>query len=379
MNQNIPNTGTTIFTVMSALANEHHAINLSQGFPDFSIDAAFAELMDRAVCDGFNQYAPMPGLLDLRIAIANKIAHFQNVNIDPDTEITVTPGATYAIYTAFTTLLNKGDEVIVLEPAYDSYIPNIQLSGGIPIPVPLNNETFEVDWNAVANAVTPRTKAIIINNPHNPSGSTWKASDFAVLEKLVRTHNLYIIADEVYEHLVYDGKKHISVLQFPELRSRSFAVYSFGKVFHNTGWKIGYCVAPPELTQQFRMVHQFLAFSVNTPAQQALAGYLTDLNNITKASQLLQEKRSLFLELIAETKFRCLQPSQGSYFQLIDYSAISELPDKDFAIRLTKEYKVATIPLSPFYSRPNKQKLLRVCFAKKDETLKNAIISLKKV
>lgn len=379
MNQNIPNTGTTIFTVMSALANEHNAINLSQGFPDFNIDAAFATLMERAVHDGFNQYAPMPGLMAFRTAIADKIAHFQNVNIDPASEITITPGATYAIYTAFTTLLNKGDEVIVLEPAYDSYIPNILLNGGIPVPVPLNDKTFEVNWEAVKDAVTPRTKAIIINNPHNPSGSIWNERDFTALAELVTTNNLYIIADEVYEHLVYDGKQHISVLQYPELRRRSFVVYSFGKVFHNTGWKIGYCVAPPELMQQFRMVHQFLAFSVHTPAQQALAGYLTDMNNITKASQLLQEKRNLFLELISETRFQCLQPSAGSYFQLIDYSTVSEMPDKEFAIWLTREYKVATIPLSPFYSKSNKQRLLRVCFAKKAETLKNAINSLKKV
>lgn len=377
MNLHITDTGTTIFTVMSALAQEHHAINLSQGFPDFNIDDDFAALLQSAVHEGYNKYAPMPGLASLRNAIANKIEHFQQVAINPDTEITVTPGATYAIYTAFTSILNKGDEVIVLEPAYDSYVPNIKLNGAVPVPVSLNEKDFSVDWDKVERAVSSKTKAIIFNNPHNPCGTIWTLHDFSALEKLVARHNLYIIADEVYEHLVFDDQKHISVLQFPALRERSFAVFSFGKVFHNTGWKIGYCVAPPALTKQFRMVHQYLAFSVNTPAQQALAWYLQDLNKIKQASKLLQDKRDLLLKLMHDTKFKCLKPAQGSYFQLFDYSGISDLPDKEFATWLTKEHGVATIPLSPFYTGSYDERLLRVCFAKKDETLQKAAKALK--
>ena len=379
MNRNIPDTGMSIFSVMSALANRHQAVNLSQGFPDFPIDPALSQLLEEASREGFNQYAPMPGLLSLREAIARKIQHFQQVEIHPETEITITPGATYGIYTALATVLNPGDEVIILEPAYDSYLPNIQMAGACAVPIPLMADTFAVDWDRVNAAVTPATRAIIFNNPHNPSGKVWQTEDFEQLTRLVNRHNLYVIADEVYEHLVYDGLRHRSVLQFPELRQRAFAVYSFGKVFHNTGWKMGYCVAPAALMHQFRMLHQFLAFSVNTPAQQALAWYLEDLSVIEKAANLLETKRDFLIRLMQDTPFRCPFITQGSYFQLYDYSAISDMEDKAFAEWLCTEHGVATIPLSPFYHNKDQGKFLRFCFAKKEATLQEAVNRLKNI
>lgn len=379
MNRNIPNTGMSIFAVMSGLAQQHQAVNLSQGFPDFPIDPALPQLLERASREGFNQYPPMPGLLSLREAIAKKVHHFQQVAINPDTEITITPGATYTIYTAFATLLNPGDEVIVLEPAYDSYLPNIQMAGAKAIPVPLMSDTFAVDWERVNAVVTPATKAIIFNNPHNPSGKVWQLEDFEQLTQLVNRHDLYILADEVYEHLVYDGLKHRSVLQFPELRRRSFAIYSFGKVFHNTGWKMGYCIAPPELTHSFRMVHQFLAFSVNTPAQQALAWYMEDFSVIEQAANMLEEKRDYLHRLMQDTPFRSPFTAQGSYFQLYDYAHISDMDDKAFATWLCTEHGVAAIPLSPFYHDNYNGKYLRFCFAKKAETLQKAVEKLKNI
>ncbi len=374
-----PSTGTTIFTVMSALAQEHKAINLSQGFPDFPIDPQLGACVARAITEGFNQYAPMAGLPALRQVLADKMARFQHVSVDPDTEITITPGATYAIYTAFCTLLQPGDEVIVPEPAYDSYIPNIISNGGVPVSVALNNTDFSMDWERVFAAVTPRTRAIIINNPHNPLGSTWKEEDFQQLIQLVTRHNLYLIADEVYEHLVYDGAAHLSVLRYPELRAKAFITYSFGKALHSTGWKLGYCVAAPELTQAFRQLHQYLAFSVNTPMQHAIAAYLQDFRNLTATSLLLEKKRDFFLQQMKDTKFSWRQPAAGSYFQVMDYSSVSDLPDKEFAIWLTKEHGVATIPLSSFYSKPVNSRLIRFCFAKKEETLTNAADRLRYV
>ncbi len=372
-----PSTGTTIFTVMSALANEHKAINLSQGFPDFAIDEKLGNLVAQAIKSGYNQYAPMPGLLNLREAISKKINHFQKVQVDPDTEITITPGATYAIYTALTTILQPGDEVIVLEPAYDSYIPNIYTNGGIPVSIPLTPNDFRVDWDRVFAAANAKTKAIIINNPHNPCGSTWDEEDFHQLIKLVEQHNLYVLADEVYEHLTFDGKEHISVLRFPELRARSFCIYSFGKAFHSTGWKMGYCVAPSEMMKAFRQLHQYLAFSVNTPMQQAIATYLEDLSQLEATTKLLQYKRDFFLDNMKDTRFTWLKAAQGSYFQVMSYEGISELTDRDFAIWLTENHGVATIPLSPFYQKNPEQRLLRFCFAKKEETLLAAIDKLK--
>jgi methionine aminotransferase len=371
-----PPTGTTIFSVMSALAQEHNAINLSQGFPDFPIDAILGDLVAKAIRDGFNQYAPMIGLQSLREAIANKITHFQKTTVHPDTEITITPGATYAIYTAFATILEAGDEVIVLEPAYDSYVPNIYACGGVPVRVSLTDGAFGVDWDKVYAALTPKTKAIIINNPHNPCGVTWSEDDFRQLIALVEKKDLYVVSDEVYEHLVFDGREHISVLRYPELRARSFIVHSFGKALHSTGWKMGYCVAPPDLMQAFRALHQYLAFSVNTPMQQGIAAYLQDLTRLDAATGLLQSRRDFFLEAMKTTRFKWLKPAAGSYFQLMNYADISNLPSKEFAVWLTENHGVACIPLDSFYQNNNNGKWVRFCFAKKEETLNAAIMNL---
>lgn len=371
-------TGTTIFTVMSAMAQQHSAINLSQGFPDFNVDEKLALLMHEAVSGGYNQYAPMPGLPELRQAIAKDFKKRYLVNIDPDKEITVTPGATYGIYTAFTSILEPGDEVIILEPAYDSYIPNIETNGAKVVPVALTAPSFAVDWNKVKAAITVKTKAIIVNTPHNPTGAMWNKSDWDTLATLVRDTGIFIISDEVYEQLVFDGKQHYSVLQHPELRERSFAIFSFGKVFNNTGWKMGYCIAPPDMTQAFRRIHQFLCFSVNTPSQYALAKYLS-LPSLPDVGRLMQGKRDYFLELLKKTPLTVHAPASGSYFQTVSYSRITDMADMDFAEWLTKEYGVATIPISAFYSDKKDDKLIRFCFAKKEETLNKAIERLSKL
>ncbi len=369
------NTGTSIFAVMSGLAVQHNAINLSQGFPDFDIDERLAAALSDAAAKGFNQYAPMPGLPMLRNSISEDIWKRYGVSADPDTEITITPGATYGIYTAFTAILVPGDEVIVLEPAYDSYVPNIETNGAKAVVIPLMAPGFGVDWQRVNDAVTSRTKAIIINTPHNPTGAIWSKNDWDQLADIVRGTDIIILADEVYEQLVYDGAVHHSVLQHEELRARSFALYSFGKVFNNTGWKMGYCVAPPAFTQAFRRIHQFLCFSVNTPAQYALAQHLADKTQ--PIHEIMQAKRDLFLSLLADMPFTVHQPARGSYFQVVGYERISNLPDKEFAIWLTKEFGVATIPISAFYSTGQDDKLIRFCFAKKEETLIEAVGRLK--
>jgi len=369
-------TGTTIFTVMSALAQAHQAINLSQGFPDFPIDEQLITLVADAMKAGHNQYAPLAGLPQLRQAIAQDFAQRYQVTVDPETELTITPGATYGIYTAFTSILEAGDEVIVLEPAYDSYIPNIEMNGARPVTVMLSPPDFKVNWEAVQRAISPRTKAIIVNTPHNPTGTVWEKEDWDQLAALVADTNIFILSDEVYEQLVYDGRRHYSVLQHEALRQRSFALFSFGKAFHNTGWKVGYCIAPPLLTSAFRRIHQFLAFSVNTPAQHGLAAYL-QLPERPNAAALLQGKRDYFLSLLQETPFRITTPAAGSYFQLARYDALSDLPDREAAEWLTKTHGVATIPVSAFYSNGRDEHLLRFCFAKKEETLAAAIARLK--
>lgn len=363
---------TTIFTVMSALAQQHNAINLSQGFPDFAIDAQLANFLQQAANEGFNQYAPMAGLAMLREAIAADFKKRYSIAINPDTEITITPGATYAIYTAFSAILSPGDEVIVLEPAYDSYIPNIEMNGAKAIPVKLLPKSFAPDWQVIKDAINSKTKAIIINTPHNPTGTIWAMDDWNQLAELLRGTDIFILSDEVYEQLIYDGKPHFSVLQHPELRERSFALYSFGKAFHTTGWKIGYCIAPPTLTQAFRRLHQFLSFSVNTPAQFAIAQYINTVPR-EAANKLLESKRDYFLDLMKETPFKMLAPSSGSYFQLASYAHMSDKPDTEFAKLLTEKYGVATIPISAFYSDKHDDKILRFCFAKKEETLKAAV------
>ena len=367
-------TGTTIFTVMSALAQQHNAINLSQGFPDFHIDERLSKALGDAAAGGFNQYAPMAGLPALKHEIANSFRRRYGVQVDADSEITVTPGATYAIYTAFTAILTPGDEVIVLEPAYDSYIPNIEMNGARAVIVPLSVPTFTVDWQRVRDAITPRTRSIIINTPHNPTGAIWTLDDWDQLAEIVRDTDIIVLADEVYEQLVYDGARHHSVLEHEELRQRSFALYSFGKVYNNTGWKMGFCIAPPVLTQAFRRIHQFLCFTVNTPAQYALAQHLA--HDTEPIHVVMQRKRDYFLELMKDTPFTIHAPAKGSYFQVAGYERISDLPDREFAEWLTREYGVATIPVSAFYSSGKDDKLVRFCFSKKPETLADAVARL---
>lgn len=364
-------TGVTIFTQMSALAAETGAINLSQGFPDFPIDERLASLLYEAARGAFNQYAPMPGLPMLRQAIAADLQARYGVIVNAESEVTITPGATYGIYTAFTSFLQPGDEVMVLEPAYDSYIPNIETAGARAIPVALKAPFFTVDWEQVKAVITPKTKSIIINTPHNPTGAVWTQDDWNALSEIAETHDLIVISDEVYEQLIFDGQQHISVLQQEALRQRSFAIFSFGKVLNNTGWKMGYVVAPPALSQAFRHIHQYLCFSVNTPAQYAIAQYL-NLPDKPDVGQLMAAKRNLFLELIRELPFTIHRPAGGSYFQLAGYEQISNLPDREFANWLTREYGVATIPISPFYSSREDNRLIRFCFAKKEETLRAA-------
>lgn len=371
-------TGTTIFTVMSALATQHNAINLSQGFPDFPLDEHLSQLLHEAASKGFNQYAPMPGLPMLREAVSQSFKKRYNLEVNPDTEITITPGATYAIYAAFTAVLQAGDEAIILEPAYDSYIPNIEMNGATAVPVALAAPDFKVDWNKVKAAITPRTKALILNTPHNPTGAVWTKQDWDTLADIVRDTDIIILSDEVYEQIIFDGQKHYSVLEHPELRQRSFALFSFGKVYHNTGWKIGYCIAPPDMTVAFRRIHQFLSFTVNTPGQYALAQYIMN-NTAEPLHSMMQKKRDYFLDLLKQTPFTIHTPAAGSYFQVASYEKINDMPDMEFAQWLTKEHGVATIPVSAFYSNKKDDKLIRFCFAKKEDTLAQAVERLAKL
>jgi methionine transaminase len=374
----LPRVGINIFTIMSGLATELKAINLGQGLPDFAMEPRLHELVTKAMQDGFNQYAPMPGWLPLREAIAEKIDYLYSVKINPGSEITITPGGTYAIYTAFTTILQPGDEVIVFEPSYDSYVPNIEVNGGIAVLVPLKVPGYSIDWEAVDRALSPRTKAILINSPHNPTGAVLSESDMQALEKRVAGTGIFIVSDEVYEHLIFDGLAHQSVIRYPALLERSFVCFSFGKVYNCTGWKLGYCVAPASITAEFRKIHQFNAFSCNTPVQVGLAGFLGNKDAYLSLSTMMQQKRDYFISLMKETRFT-LQESFGSYFICGTYERISKEGDKEFAIRLTKEYAVATIPVSAFYQDGTDNKVLRFCFAKKEETLEQAVERFKKL
>jgi len=367
----LPNIGTTIFTEMSVLAQQHHAINLGQGFPDFPMDERITNLVNEAMQQGHNQYVHMNGLQALRQGIAEKINRLYQNPVDVNDEITVTPGGTYAIYTALTTILQKGDEVIVFEPAYDSYIPNIEINGAVAIPVPLSFPGYTIDWDLVKTKVGEKTKAIIINSPHNPSGALLSADDMQQLTLLVEHTGIFVISDEVYEHLVFDDKKHLSVLKYPSLYERSFVCFSFGKTYHCTGWKMGYCVAPPALSKEFRKVHQFNCFSSNSTVQFALASFIKNEEAYLGLGKFLQAKRDYFMEAMQATKFKPL-PSYGSYFQVYSYSDISDESEKEMAVRLVKEYGVATIPLTAFYKIPVENKVLRFCFAKKEETLQEA-------
>ena len=366
----LPHTGTSIFTTMSALATECNAINLGQGFPDFPMDQQLAELTQKAIRDDFNQYVPMAGYTPLRESLAEKFQFLYNNTISPDC-ITITPGGTYAIYTAFTTILHPGDEVIVFEPAYDSYIPNIEVNGGIPIRIPLEFPSYSINWDTVRSAITPKTKAIIVNSPHNPTGSVLSHDDMLTLQEIVISHNLYLISDEVYEHLIFDNKQHQSVLKYPELFERSFVCFSFGKVYNCTGWKLGYCVAPSSLTAEFRKIHQFNAFCCYTPSQVALATHLKNRESYLSLAPFMQAKRDFFLKHMIESKFSMLT-SSGSYFICATYEKISDKPAKELAIELTKSIGVATIPVSAFHTDGQDDKVLRFCFAKKEETIREA-------
>lgn len=365
----LPNVGTTIFTRMSALAAQHQALNLSQGFPDFGAPPGLLDAMTRHVRDGHNQYAPMPGLLFLREQIAAQLSHYRDVECNPDTEITVVPGATEGIFCAVMACVHPGDEVIVFDPCYDSYEPAIQLAGGLAVHIPLSPGKFGIDWDLVASKVTARTRMIIINSPHNPSGSTLEHNDLLRLEKLVEQNDLLVISDEVYEHLVFDGEQHHSVLQREGLRQRSFAVFSFGKTFSVTGWKTGYCVAPPALTAELRKVHQFVCFVAVTPVQMAVADFMhAEPDYAATLSEFYQAKRDLFCTALESSRFR-LSPSNGTYFQLLDYSNICRLKDEQLAMNWTKDFGIASVPISVFYENPPEQHFLRFCFAKNDAVL----------
>jgi methionine transaminase len=372
----LPAVGTTIFTVMSALAAEVGAVNLGQGFPDFDCDPALVNAVTSAMQAGHNQYPPMPGVPALRQAMAAKMQTLYGLRCDPNTEITVTAGATQAILTAILAVVHPGDEVIVLEPCYDSYVPNIELAGGKVVRVPLVPGSFRPDFDAIAAAITPRTRALMINSPHNPSGQVWTAEDMRKLDALLAPTDILLISDEVYEHMVYDDQLHQSAARFPGLAARAFIISSFGKTYHVTGWKVGTVVAPAALTAEFRKVHQFNVFTVNTPMQHALATYMADPAPYLQLSAFYQRKRDLFREGLAQTRFRLL-PGQGTYFQCVGIENIAvaerDLPEGEFCQWLTREIGVAAIPLSAFYGNGFDQKVVRFCFAKKDETLHAAL------
>lgn len=371
----LPNVGTTVFTTMSQLALQHNAVNLGQGFPDFEMSHDLVELVNKAMNNGLNQYAPMTGVPALRERLAEKIAALYNNTVNPDTDITITPGGTYAIYTALTTILEPGDEVIVFEPAYDSYIPNIEINGAIPVLIPLQFPAYNIPWDEVRAKITERTKLIMINSPHNPTGSVLRKEDIEQLRQIVEGTNIFILSDEVYEHLIFDGILHQSLLRYPELMERTFVCFSFGKTYHCTGWKLGYCVSSPYLMQEFRKVHQYNNFSCHTPSQVALAEYLQNQEAYLGLGAFVQKKRDYFQQLMASTPFKPL-PSFGSYFQCYSYNGLSEEDDKTFAIRLTKEYGVTTIPVSAFYKDAKDDKVIRFCFCKKEETLEKAVEKL---
>lgn len=367
----LPQTGTSVFAVMSQLAREHNAINLSQGFPDFPVSEQLISLVHKYMQQGCNQYAPMPGLSSLREAIAEKTEFLYSARYNPDTEITITSGATQAIFTAIMSLVREDDEVIVFEPAYDSYVPAIRLSGGTPVCVQLKLPDYHINWSEVKKLINQRTKMIIINSPHNPTGSILSASDLMQLEKITRNTGIIILSDEVYEHIIFDGYEHQSVCRFPELARRSLVMCSFGKTFHATGWKTGYCLAPENLMKEFRKTHQFVVFAVNTPVQHAIAEYIQDKNNYLELGAFYQQKRDYFLKLIAASRFKVI-PASGTYFQVLDYSAISDEPEMDFAVRLTREHGIASVPNSYFYNKAQNNQTLRFCFAKNNETLEKA-------
>lgn len=367
----LPGTGTSIFAVMSALANEYGAINLSQGFPDFEVSAALIEKINYFMKKGYNQYAPMPGVPHLRRNIAAKIREGYGAEYDPDSEITITAGATQALFTVIAAMVREGDEVILFEPAYDSYAPSVRLQGGTVKFAEMQLPDYTIDWDTVHRMVTSRTRMVVINSPHNPTGSVLKPYDLQRLEQLAEDRDLIVMSDEVYEHLIYDGVRHESICRYPGLARRSFMIGSFGKTFHATGWKIGYVAAPGNLMEEFRKVHQFNVFAVNTPIQHALAEFLEDKRNYRNLGTFYQKKRDFLVRELRGSRFRII-PSHGTYFQLVNYRDITDEPEMEFAMRMTRDYGVAAIPLSPFYQHGKNNHTLRLCFAKKEETLAQA-------
>jgi methionine transaminase len=367
----LPDVGVTIFSIMSQLAMQHGAINLSQGFPDFEVDPDLIGLVNQGMLDGYNQYAPSQGVLSLRKKISEKAEKMYNRRYDPATEITITSGATEALYAAITATVRSGDEVLIFEPAFDSYVPVIRLNGGVPVFVKHRFPGYHIDWDDVGRAITPRTRLMILNSPHNPTGSVLSEEDVSELKKIVSNSDILILSDEVYEHIIFDGMAHKSMALYPELAERSFVVSSFGKTYHTTGWKIGYCLAPRSLSTEFQRVHQFLTFASNTPVQHAYGHFLENEDAFRSLSGFYQKKRDMFLDLIRPSGFRP-EPCHGTYFMMLDYSSVSKSPDTQFAREMTIKHKVASIPPSVFYHNGDDHLVLRFCFAKKDETLKEA-------
>jgi len=378
MKSKLPKTETSIFAVMSALANKHNAINLAQGFPDFKVSQELIDLISLQMNSGKNQYAPMPGVFDLRVSLAEKIDKLYQLKVNPETEITITAGATQALFTAITAFIGQGDEAIIFEPAYDSYAPAVKLNGGIPKYISLKKPDFRIDWNEVKDLISDKTKMIIINTPNNPGGFVFEESDMLLMEEITRDSEIIVLSDEVYEHIIFDGLEHQSALKFPELFQRCIAVYSFGKTFHATGWKMGYVVAPENLMVEFRKVHQFNVFCVNTPIQYALAEYLKDEQNYLNLPIFYQEKRDYFVNRLPNSRFKVI-PSYGTYFQLLDYSAISDKPEFEFAEWMTIKKGLASIPVSSFYHDRINQQILRFAFPKETETLDKAITILNEI
>ena len=378
MQSKLPHIGTSIFTVMSQLALKHNAINLGQGFPDFPMSETLIDCVTEAMKAGGNQYAHTNGVPVLRERLSEKINTLYGTTINPETEITVTPGGTYAIFSAFSTIIQPRDEVIIFEPAYDSYIPNITFNGGVVVPIALTYPNYSIPWDTLKAAITKKTKAILINTPHNPSGMVMTKEDILQLQEIVVSNNLYLISDEVYEHLIYDDKKHESVIKYPELFARSFVCFSLGKTYHCTGWKLGYCVAPENLMKEYRKIHQFNAFSCDTPKQLGIAKYMLDKEAYLGLGNLYQAKRDYLRKLLASTPLKYI-PSSGSYFESYSYAGISNESDKVFAEKLVKEYGVAVIPMSAFYHNATDNKVIRLCFAKKEATLEAAAACLQKL
>lgn len=374
----LPNVGTTIFSIMSAHASEQGAINLAQGFPDFNCSPKLISLVNQYMERGMNQYAPMPGLMQLRERISEKTEKLYGAYYKPDTEITIVPGGTHGIYAAVSAVVGEGDEVVVIEPCYDSYVPAIELNGGRAVFYEMKYPDYAIDWNEVKKLINFKTRMIMINTPHNPTGTTLTESDMLQLQKILDNTDVVVLSDEVYEHIIFDGADHQSVAKYPKIAERSIIVSSFGKTYHTTGWKMGYVLAPENLTKEFRKVHQFMAFSANTPIQYALADYMNDADAYLQLNHFYEEKRNLFQTLIKGSNFKLL-PCKGSYFQMLNYAKITQERDFDFALRLTKDFKVASIPTSVFYQKKLDNNVLRFCFAKENETLEKAAEKLMRV